>query len=179
MTDKTTGRISIGNWSDHKGIECKLKVTVLAGKTAGNSPVKNYAAQGGWYRYHEITNKRAQDVVNLIEEHPNIDLRKTALNLLKLEIDIEAFGNKYRSKGISHKKLGKRKKSQMQDLEDIIKEESDTLKEEYKKLSQIKDPTAKIWKIRTGVLGSKHKAPEPTCISHPTTGKLVVTPEEI
>ena len=40
----------------------------------------------------------------------------------------------------------------MQDLEDIIKEENDTLKEEYKKLSKIKDPTAKIWKIRTGVL---------------------------
>ena len=76
-------------------------------------------------------------------------------------------------------KQGKRRKSQKQDFEDIIEEKNDTLKEEYKKLSKIKDPIAKIWKIRKGVLGSKHKAPEPTCISHPTTGELVATPEEI
>ena len=50
VTYKTTGRISIGTWSDHKGIKCKLKVTVLAAKTACNSPVINYAAQGGWDR---------------------------------------------------------------------------------------------------------------------------------
>ena len=106
-------------------------------------------------------------------------MRQTALNLLKLEIDIEAFGIKYRPKGISHKIHGKRKKSQLQDLEDIIKEENDTLKAEYRKLIKIKDPTAKIWKIRTGVLGPKHKAPEPTCISHPTTEELIATPEEI
>ena len=40
--------------------------------------------------------KQTPDVVNLIDEHPNIDLRQTALNLLKLEIDIEAFGIRYR-----------------------------------------------------------------------------------
>ena len=115
-------------------------------------------------------------MVNLIEEHPNIDLRQTALNLLKLEIAIEAFGIRYRPKGISHKKQGKRKKSQLQDLEDIIKEENDTLKAEYQKVCKIKDPTTKI---RTSVLGPKHKAPDPTCISHPTTGELIATPEEI
>ena len=47
------------------------------------------------------------------------------------------------------------------------------------RVCNIKDPTPKIWKIRTGVLGSKHKAPEPTCIRHPTTGELIATPEEI
>ena len=66
----------------------------------------------------------------------------------------------------------------MQDLEDIIKKENDTLKKKYKKLNTIKDPYAKIWQIRTSVLGSKHKAPEPTCIRYPTTGELVATPEE-
>ena len=60
-------------------------------------------------RYHKISNKRAPIVVNSIVEQPDIDLRQTALNLLKLEIDIEAFDIKYRLKGISHKKQGKRK----------------------------------------------------------------------
>ena len=110
-------------------------------------------------------------------KHPQI--RQTALNLLKLEIDIEAFGIRYRPKRISHKKQGKRKKSQLQDIEDIIKEENDTLKAEYQKLDKVKDPTAKIWKIRTSILGPKHKVPEPTCISHHTTGELIDTPEEI
>ena len=37
-TDKSTGRIQIGKWSDYKGIECKLKVTIQAATKAGNSP---------------------------------------------------------------------------------------------------------------------------------------------
>ena len=143
---------------------------------AGNSPIINYASKGGWDIYHTISNRRAPDVVNLIDEHPNI---QTALNLLKLEIDIEAFGIRYRPKGISHKKQGKRKQSHLQDLEDIIKEENDTLKAEYQKLNKVKDPSAKIWKIRTRLLGPKHKAPETTCISHPDTGELIARPEDI
>ena len=39
--------------------------------------------------------------------------------------------------------------------------------------------TAKIWKIRRSELGSKHRAPEPTCISLLTTVELIATPEEI
>ena len=65
-------------------------------KTSGNIQVINYSAQVGWDRYIDISNKRALDVSNLIYEHPDIDLRQTALNLLKLDTDIEAFGIKYR-----------------------------------------------------------------------------------
>ena len=67
----------------------------------------------------------------------------------------------------------------MKDLEEIIKEENSTLKEEYKKLNKVEDPNAKIWKIRTSVLRSNDKAPEPTCIRHSDTGELVARPEEI
>ena len=179
ITSKSTGRIQIGKWSDHKGIECKLKVTILAATKAGNSPVINYGAEGGWVRYHTISNRRAPDVVKLIDAHNDVDLRQNALNLLKLEIDIEAFGIRYRPKGISHKKQTKRKQSHLQNLEDIIKEENATLKAEYIELNKIKDPNAKIWKIRASVLGPKHKAQEPTCINHPATGELIANPEDI
>ena len=47
-------------------------------------------------------------------------------------------------------------------MEDIIKEENVTLKTEYVALNKIKDPNAKIWKIRSSVLGPKHKAQEST-----------------
>ena len=77
------------------------------------------------------------------------------------------------------KKQTKRKQSHLQDLEDIIKEENETLKTEYIELNKVKDTTAKIWKFRTSVLGPKHKAQEPTCISHPVTGELVANPEDI
>ena len=46
--------------------------------TVTDSPVINYASEGGWERYHKISNRRPPDVVNLIDEHPNIDLRQTA-----------------------------------------------------------------------------------------------------
>ena len=88
ITSKPTGRIQIGKWYNHKGIECKLKVTILAATKAGNSPVINYNAEGGWDRYHTISNRRAPDIVKLIDEHHDVDLRQTALNLLKLEIYI-------------------------------------------------------------------------------------------
>ena len=179
ITSKSTGRTKIGKWSDHKGIECKLKVTILAATKAGNSPVINYGAEGGWVRYHTISNRRAPDVVKLIDAHNDVDLRQNALNLLKLEIDIEAFGIRFRPKGISHKKQTKRKQSHLQNLEDIIKEENATLKAEYIELTKIKDPTAKIWKIRTSVLGPKNKNQEPTCINHPATGELITNPEDI
>ena len=109
IKSKPTRRIQIGKWSDHKGIECKLKVTILATTKAGNSPVINYGAEGGWDRYHTISNERAPDIIELIDEHSDVDLRQTALNLLKLDIDIEAFGIRFRPKGISHKKQRRRK----------------------------------------------------------------------
>ena len=55
VTDKKLV-VSKGRWSDHKGIECKLNVTVLAAKNAGNVPIINYSAPGGWARYIEVIN---------------------------------------------------------------------------------------------------------------------------
>ena len=106
-------------------------------------------------------------------------MRQTALNLLKLDIDIEVFGITFRPKGISQKKQSKKKQSNLKNLEDIIKEENATIRAEYVELNKIKDPNAKIWKIRSSILGPKHKAQEPTCINHPVTGELVANPEEI
>ena len=64
-------------------------------------------------------------------------------------------------------------------MEDIIKEENATLRAEYVALNKIKDPNAKIWKIRASIVGPKNKAQEPICINHPNTGELVSNPEEI
>ena len=108
IKSKSTGRIQIGKWSDHKGIECKLKVTILATTKAGNSQVINYGIEGGWDRYLKISDERAPDIIKLIDEHSDVDLRQTALNLLKLDIDIKAFGIRFRPKGISHKKHRKK-----------------------------------------------------------------------
>ena len=51
----------MGKWSDHKGIECKIRVTILAHTNEGNSPVINYGVDGGWDRYHKISDERAPD----------------------------------------------------------------------------------------------------------------------
>ena len=157
IKSKSTGRIQIGKWSDHKGIEYKLKVTILATTKAGNSPVINYGVEGGWERYLTISDERAPDIIKLIYEHSDVDLRQTALNLLKLDIDIKAFGIRFRPKGIFHKNIGERKKSNLQNLEDIIKEENATIRAEYVALNKIKDPNAKIWKIRSSILGPNIK----------------------
>ena len=109
IKSKSTGRIQMGKWSDHKGIECKIRVTILAHTNEGNSPVINYGVDGGWDRYHKISDERAPDIEKLIVEHTDVDLRQTALNLIKLDIDIKAFGISYKPKGISHKKFKKRK----------------------------------------------------------------------
>ena len=74
VKDKTTGRMSIGKWSDHKDIECKLSVTVLAAKTAANVPVINHLVPGRWAKYNEVSNKRAHDVIALIDIHVDVNL---------------------------------------------------------------------------------------------------------
>ena len=53
------------------------------------------------------------------------------------------------------------------------------MRDEFIKLTSIKDPNAKIWNTRTSVLGPRHKAPELTSIRHPDKGVLVSRPEEI
>ena len=113
-------------------------------------------------------------MVALIDKHGNINLRQTTLYLLKLEIDISVFGIKYRQRGLIQRKNVKKQKAQLKDLDEIIKDEKTSLREEFKKLNGIKDPNAKIWKIRTSVLGPKHKTPEPTCIRHPDTGETIL-----
>ena len=88
-------------------------------------------------------------MIALIDKHADINLRQTALNLLKLEIDVEAFGIKYRQRGMTHKKQVKGRQSQLKDFDEIVKEENSTLRDEYKKISNIKDANAKIWKTNS------------------------------
>ena len=179
IKSKSTGRIQMGKWSDHKGIECKIRVTILAHTKEGNSPVINYGVDGGWDRYLKISDERAPDIEKLIEEHSDVDLRQTALNLLKLDIDIKAFGFRFKPKGTSHKKFKKRKQSHVKNLEEIVKEDNDNLRAEYIALNKVTDPNAKIWKLRSSILGPKNKPQVPTCINHPNTGEIITNPDEI
>ena len=48
-----------------------------------------------------------------------------------------------------------------------------------KNLATLKIQMLRFDKIKTSILGPKHKAPEPTCIRQPDTGELVARPEEI
>ena len=53
------------------------------------------------------------------------------------------------------------------------------MRDEFIKIRRIKDPNAWVWKMKTSILGPRHKAPELTCIRHPDSGELVATPEGI
>ena len=52
-----------------------------------------------------------------------------------------------------------------------MKEEKVSMREEFIKIYRIKDPNAKVWKIRTSILGN--------CIQQSDLGELIATPEEI
>ena len=58
-------------------------------------------------------------MIALIDKHEDINLRQTALNLFKLEIDVESYRIKYRQRGVTHRKQVKKRQSQLKDL--IIK----------------------------------------------------------
>ena len=49
-------------------------------------------------------------MVAIIDKHEDINLRQTALILLKLDIDVEAFGIKYKQRGLTHRKHVKKQK---------------------------------------------------------------------
>ena len=92
---------------------------------------------------------------------------------------MEAFKLRYRQSGLNHRKQKYHKKAQLQDLDKLIKEKRTSMREEFMRLNGIKDPNANIWKMRTSILGDRHKAPDPVCIKHPDTGELINSPEEI
>ena len=165
---KSGGYGAIGKYSDHLGIECKVRVTILAHTNESNSPVINYGIEGGWARYHKISDERAPDVEKLIVDYNDVDLRQTALNLLKLDIDIAAFGISYKPKGISHKKC------QVKSLEEIVKADNDKLRAEYVELNKLPDANAKIWKLRRS--RPKTQTPSPNLYKPPEHGRNNIRP---
>ena len=79
---------------------------------------------------------------------------------------MEAFGLRFRQSGLNHRK---QKKHTNRSLEEIIKEEKVSVKDEFIKTQGIKDPNARVWKMKINILGPKHKAPGLPCIRHPNS----------
>ena len=71
---------------------------------------------------------------------------------------MKAFGLRSRQSGLNHRKQNKTLQIRLKDLEEIIKEEEVSMRQEFIK---IKDPNARAWKMKTSSLGPKHETPKP------------------
>ena len=57
-------------------------MNVLAAKDSGNKPVINYGSPGGWDRFVDVGNRRAPDIIALIDKYSNINERQENLNII-------------------------------------------------------------------------------------------------
>ena len=74
-------------------------------KTAVKEPIIKYGFIGGWDWFLRIADRRAPDIEALEDTYLNINERQAALNIIKLEVDMEAFGLRYIEPGLNHRKL--------------------------------------------------------------------------
>ena len=102
----------------------------------------------------------APEIIVLFNKYEDINIRQAEPNFIKFEIDMEAFGLRFCQTGLNRRQQKRHRKSRLKGLYEIMREE-------FIKIDRIKDPNAKVWKIRTSNLGDKHKAPEPACIQNP------------
>ena len=84
-------------------MECILELNALAAKTAVKEPIIKYGFIGGWDWFVKIV----PDIEALKNIYLNINERQAALNIIKLEVDMEAFGLHYTEPGLNHRKLKK------------------------------------------------------------------------
>ena len=67
----------------YPGIEC------TSAKTAVKEPIIKYGFIGGWDWFVKLADRRAPDIEALEDICLNINERQAALNIIKLEVDME------------------------------------------------------------------------------------------
>ena len=96
-------------------------MNALAAKTAVKEPIIKYGFIGKWDQFVKIVDCKIPDI------YLNVNERRAAFNIIKLDVDMEVFGLRYIQPGLNHRKL---KKSQLKFLDTLIIEEQKELREE-------------------------------------------------
>ena len=90
--------------SDHMAIEAEFKANIVLPRRSGNIPMINNDSKEGWTKYKKLSDKYASDIRTIIKKHKDKNERQDAFKEIIHELDIEAFGIKYRKSKLTQKK---------------------------------------------------------------------------
>ena len=83
----------LGNFSDHRAIKVVLEVPVLPGHNKSKKEERiNFRNAEGWNTYAEISDKYAEELINVINSNEDLEVIETKIKAIDEKIQKESFG---------------------------------------------------------------------------------------
>ena len=166
----------IGNFSDHRAIKVMLEVPVLPVKAKNKKEERiNFRNVEGWNIYAEVSDKFAEEMVNVIQSNEDLDVIEKQIQAIDLKIQKESFGTIWI--GPPKKKKGKTRSTAQMKKE--VTQSFDELDNMINKGLLKKDLNQQMYKLKEAVVGPKIKPQEPMAINHPRSKELITNKTEI
>jgi hypothetical protein len=164
--------------SDHYTLIFTLSNLQEAKKVALKTVVWNTMKPNGWEKYAKLTDEKAREFDEIIED-TQIPIEKTVDEFEKKldKIKFASFG-----------KTTLRKQNYSQTMmtpvhmepKELLQKQSDRLEKEINDLKEMNIPKgSQIFKIAERIRGPKGGSQEPSAVRHPTTGEVVVSTREV
>ena len=93
MEKNMTPYNKMGNFSDHRAIKVVLEVPVLPGHNKNKKEERiNFRNIEGWNIYAEMSDKFAEEMVNVIKSNEDLDVIEYKIQAIDLKIQKDSFG---------------------------------------------------------------------------------------
>ena len=135
----------------------------------------NFRNVEGWNIYAEVSDKFAEEMVNVIQSNEDLDVIEKKIQAIDLKIQKESFGTIWI--GPPKKKKGKTRSTAQMKKE--VTQSFDELDNMINKGLLKKDLNQQMYKLKEAVVGPKIKSQEPMAIDHPRSKELLTNKTEI
>ena len=166
----------MGNFSDHRAIKVVLEVPVLPVKNKNKKEERiNFRNAEGWNTYAEVSDKYAEEIINVINSNEDLDLIERRIKAIDGKIQKESFGTVW----IGPSKKKKVKKRNTAQVKKEVTQSFEELDNMIDKGLLKKDLNQQMYKLKEAVVGPKIKPQEPMAINHPISKELITNKTEI
>ena len=114
----------MGNFSDHRAIKVVLEVPVLPVKNKNKKEERiNFRNAEGWNTYAEVSDKYAEEIINVINSNEDLDLIESRIKAIDEKIQKESFGTVWigpsKKKKVKKRNTAQVKKEVTQSFEEL------------------------------------------------------------
>ena len=136
--------------------------------------------QGGWKKFKELSDKVADKINKIVaDKELEEDEVMAKVDQIQDKIKFAAFGKSKPQTVTAKNNQQKIEKSETEEAKELLKRQSDRMREALEKVRNTKGRVAKIFEMKDIIAGKKKAAQEVQAIRDPETGELVVSNTKI